>query len=151
MHIPAQRAASRAAAFREMFRSRDLEFIIEAHNGLSAKIAEEAGFKGVWVKKRLEMDKPVKRLVHSDDLNEIGYDAILSKFHNPFEVTELFENNGFDDINLLWYHYLPAMPPLEEEHRELFRREALKLEHNNSKWKGLFLCSAFVVEAQRTE
>ena len=104
-----------------------------------------------YLMKRLEMDKPDKRLIHSDDPNEIGYDAILSKFHNPFEVTELFENNGFDDINLLWYHYHPAMPLLEEEHRELFRQEALKLENNNSKWKGLFLCSAFVVEARRTE
>jgi phosphoenolpyruvate phosphomutase len=26
----------------------ELEFIMEAHNGLSAKIAEEAGFKGIW-------------------------------------------------------------------------------------------------------
>lgn len=28
--------------------SPELEFIMEAHNGLSAKIAEEAGFKGIW-------------------------------------------------------------------------------------------------------
>lgn len=28
--------------------SSELEFIMEAHNGLSAKIAEEAGFKGIW-------------------------------------------------------------------------------------------------------
>lgn len=28
--------------------SPDLEFIMEAHNGLSARIAEEAGFKGIW-------------------------------------------------------------------------------------------------------
>jgi phosphoenolpyruvate phosphomutase len=39
---------SRAAAFRALLRSSDLEFIIEAHNGLSAKIAEEEGFKGLW-------------------------------------------------------------------------------------------------------
>ena len=25
-----------------------LEFLIEAHNGISAKIGEEAGFKGLW-------------------------------------------------------------------------------------------------------
>ena len=30
---------------RDMFQSKDLEFIMEAHNGLSAKIVEEAGFK----------------------------------------------------------------------------------------------------------
>jgi len=28
--------------------SHDLEFLMEAHNGLSAKIVEEAGFKGIW-------------------------------------------------------------------------------------------------------
>ncbi|XP_060593301.1 phosphoenolpyruvate phosphomutase [Ruditapes philippinarum] len=33
---------------KKMLTSPDLEFIMEAHNGLSAKIVEEAGFKGVW-------------------------------------------------------------------------------------------------------
>jgi len=34
--------------FRNLLHSQDLEFICEAHNGLSAKIVEEAGFKGIW-------------------------------------------------------------------------------------------------------
>ncbi|KAL9981177.1 hypothetical protein ACROYT_G009847 [Oculina patagonica] len=33
---------------RKMLESPELEFIMEAHNGLSAKIVEEAGFKGIW-------------------------------------------------------------------------------------------------------
>ncbi|MDZ7764240.1 MAG: phosphoenolpyruvate mutase [Melioribacteraceae bacterium] len=33
---------------KKLLTSPDLEFIMEAHNGLSAKIAEEAGFKGIW-------------------------------------------------------------------------------------------------------
>lgn len=33
---------------KEMLNSKNLEFIMEAHNGLSAKIVEETGFKGVW-------------------------------------------------------------------------------------------------------
>lgn len=33
---------------KEMLNSKELEFIMEAHNGLSAKIVEEAGFKGIW-------------------------------------------------------------------------------------------------------
>jgi len=33
---------------RQMLKSDELEFIMEAHDGLSAKIAEEAGFKGIW-------------------------------------------------------------------------------------------------------
>jgi len=33
---------------RELLRSGETEFILEAHNGLSARIVEEAGFKGIW-------------------------------------------------------------------------------------------------------
>lgn len=33
---------------KNMLMSNELEFIMEAHNGLSAKIAEETGFKGIW-------------------------------------------------------------------------------------------------------
>ena len=28
--------------------SSNLEFLLESHNGISAKIAEEVGFKGLW-------------------------------------------------------------------------------------------------------
>ena len=34
--------------FRKLINSNQLEFIMEAHSGLSAKIVEEAGFKGIW-------------------------------------------------------------------------------------------------------
>ena len=34
--------------FKELLLSDRLEFLMEAHNGLSAKIVEEAGFKGIW-------------------------------------------------------------------------------------------------------
>ncbi len=34
--------------FKKMLASKQLEFILEAHNGLSAKIVEETGFKGIW-------------------------------------------------------------------------------------------------------
>ncbi len=40
--------AKKTAAFCGLLTSGELEFICEAHNGLSAKIAEEAGFKGIW-------------------------------------------------------------------------------------------------------
>lgn len=41
-------ALSRAAQLRAMLLSNELEFIMEAHNGVSARIVEEAGFKGIW-------------------------------------------------------------------------------------------------------
>jgi phosphoenolpyruvate phosphomutase len=34
--------------FKQLLRSSQVEFLMEAHNGLSARIVEEAGFKGVW-------------------------------------------------------------------------------------------------------
>ena len=40
--------ATRSAKLRQMLLSPELEFILEAHNGLSARIVREAGFKGIW-------------------------------------------------------------------------------------------------------
>jgi phosphoenolpyruvate phosphomutase len=40
--------AKKTTQFREMLESSELEFVMEAHDGLSAKIVEEAGFKGIW-------------------------------------------------------------------------------------------------------
>lgn len=34
--------------FKQMLHSDQVEFIMEAHSGLSAKIVQEAGFKGIW-------------------------------------------------------------------------------------------------------
>lgn len=34
--------------FKQLLSSNQTEFILEAHNGLSAKIVEEAGFRGIW-------------------------------------------------------------------------------------------------------
>ncbi len=39
---------SRTLRLREMLQSNRLEFLMEAHNGISARIAREAGFKSIW-------------------------------------------------------------------------------------------------------
>ncbi|SAK58136.1 phosphoenolpyruvate mutase [Caballeronia glebae] len=39
---------SRTLRLREMLQSNRLEFLMEAHNGISARIAREAGFKAIW-------------------------------------------------------------------------------------------------------
>src|SRR6202521_1996764 len=41
-------APSRTAKLRAMLHSPELEFLMEAHNGLSARIVKEAGYKGIW-------------------------------------------------------------------------------------------------------
>ncbi|XP_071110913.1 phosphoenolpyruvate phosphomutase-like [Haliotis cracherodii] len=38
----------RSKELKQMLTSNNLEYLMEAHNGLSAKIVQEAGFKGVW-------------------------------------------------------------------------------------------------------
>jgi 2-polyprenyl-3-methyl-5-hydroxy-6-metoxy-1,4-benzoquinol methylase len=96
---------------------------------------------------RLRMDMPPIRERAAEDPEAPGYDAILAKFHNPFEAMELFKRHKFHDISFRWYHYHPAMPYLEGELPELFRKEAIRLEQESSGWRGYFLCSAFIIEA----
>ncbi|MBX3219580.1 MAG: phosphoenolpyruvate mutase [Labilithrix sp.] len=38
----------KTTALKNMLKGSGLQFLMEAHNGLSAKIAEEAGFEGIW-------------------------------------------------------------------------------------------------------
>ncbi len=38
----------KARLLRTLLESQELEFICEAHNGISARIVEEAGFRGIW-------------------------------------------------------------------------------------------------------
>jgi phosphoenolpyruvate phosphomutase len=39
---------NKCAQLRLLLESPQLDFIMEAHNGISARIVEEAGFKGIW-------------------------------------------------------------------------------------------------------
>ncbi len=73
-----------------------------------------------------------------------GHDAM---YHNPFEVTKTFRRLGFTDIEIVPFHYHAGMPALEASDPQRFRNESLAMEHETSGWKGLFLCSAFLVKA----
>ena len=46
--VPSSPVLNRFQALRQLLLSPDLSFLMEAHNGLSAKIVEEAGFQGIW-------------------------------------------------------------------------------------------------------
>ncbi len=48
LQVSADSPPSKASRFRAMLNSKNLEFLMEAHNGLSAKIVEETGFSGIW-------------------------------------------------------------------------------------------------------
>lgn len=59
----------------------DLGFIMEAHNGLSAKIVEEAGFKGIW-----GSGLSISAAMGVRDSNEASYTQVL-------EVCEFMSDN----------------------------------------------------------
>jgi len=48
MTCPVTREISKTRQFKRLLQSRRLEFLMEAHNALSARIVEEAGFGGIW-------------------------------------------------------------------------------------------------------
>jgi phosphoenolpyruvate phosphomutase len=48
MDESATAVTTKAARFRQLLQSPNLDFLLEAHNGLSAKVVEEAGFDGIW-------------------------------------------------------------------------------------------------------
>src|SRR5688572_26473751 len=43
-HLPMKKTTQ----FKQLLQSDRLEFLLEAHNGISARIGQEAGFKGLW-------------------------------------------------------------------------------------------------------
>ncbi|CAK83598.1 unnamed protein product (macronuclear) [Paramecium tetraurelia] len=45
---PSSLFSKRTTKLKHLIQSKELEFIMEAHNGLSALIVQEAGFKGIW-------------------------------------------------------------------------------------------------------
>lgn len=76
-----------------------------------------------------------------------GYDEILSKYHNPFEMTMLFSEAGLQLTDIHFYHYHALPPMFENAYPELFRKLSLEMESNASDWRGYFMSSAYVVEA----
>jgi len=98
------------------------------------------------LRERFRMDLPQLR---RGKQNEPGYDEVLSRTHNPFIMRSLFEENGFSDVRVLFYHYHCLPPMLENEFPDLFRRSSLAMEDPND-WRGHFMASAFIVAGVRT-
>jgi 2-polyprenyl-3-methyl-5-hydroxy-6-metoxy-1,4-benzoquinol methylase len=94
---------------------------------------------------RLAMDKPPKR---EWDVNGPAYDEILAKFHNPYELKELVESKGFRDVRFHWYNYHVTPPMMAKELGQTFRTAGIAMEPSTD-WRGMFLCSAGVIEATK--
>lgn len=92
---------------------------------------------------RLAVDKPPLRTRPTGD----GYDEILSRFHNPFELAELVKSFGYSDLSFHWYNYHPAYPMIAGNiDPTIYRQAQMDLEGDKS-WRGMFLCSAGLIEA----
>jgi 2-polyprenyl-3-methyl-5-hydroxy-6-metoxy-1,4-benzoquinol methylase len=102
--------------------------------GVHGAVKDKAG---EFLKSRVDVDIPPKPTGHE------------AKYHNPLDVHQVFEAAGFVDVRIRPFHYHAAMPRFEKELGAAFRAESIALENEPSNWRGLFLCSAFVVEAYR--
>ena len=93
---------------------------------------------------RLAVEMPP---IRTRDDGTPGYDEILARFHNPFELMDLVRRQGYTDVRCHWYHYHPAPPMLTEKIGATeYRKGCVDLEHEGS-WRGMFLCSAGMIEA----
>ena len=77
-------AASRCTALREQIFAPELNFLMEAHNGISAKIAEEAGFKGLWAS-----GLTISTSLGLRDSNEASWTQVLDVLEYMADATTL--------------------------------------------------------------
>lgn len=87
--------------------------------------------------------------VRKGKADEPGYDEVLSRTHNPFELRATFDAAGLVDVRVLFYHF-HAVPPLAAGDAATAARAAsLAMEHDPEDWRGYFMASAFFVVGRR--
>ncbi len=83
---------------KNMLSSGRTEFILEAHNGLSARIVEEAGFKGIWGSGLALSAQHAVR-----DNNELSWTQVVAQLEFMTDVTSipilLDGDTGYGDFN----------------------------------------------------
>jgi SAM-dependent methyltransferase len=99
------------------------------------------------LKKSFKMDLPKVRKGKKD---EPGYDEVLSRTHNPFEVKMKFEQAGFKNVQTLFYHFHGLPPMFEKEVPKEFEKLSLAMEKNPKDWRGHFMASAFLITGTAT-
>jgi len=69
---------------KQMLQSNELEFLMEAHNGLSAKIVENAGFKGIWAS-----GLSISAALGVRDNNEASWTQVLEVIEFMSDATDI--------------------------------------------------------------
>jgi SAM-dependent methyltransferase len=98
------------------------------------------------IERQFRIDLPPIRKGKS---GEPGYDEVVSRTHNPFELRQIAEHAGLRDVSVLFYHY-HCMPPMVEHLLSgLFRKASLAME-DPTDWRGHFMASAFILSGYRS-
>ena len=88
----------KTSQFRSLLDSEILEFLLESHNGISAKIAEESGFKGLWAG-----GLAISAQYGVRDSNEASWTQILEVLEFMSDATSipimLDGDTGYGDFN----------------------------------------------------
>jgi len=89
---------TKAAKLKNLLQSQQTQFILEAHNGLSARIVEEAGFKGIWGSGLALSAQHAVR-----DNNELSWTQVVEQLEFMTDVTSipilLDGDTGYGDFN----------------------------------------------------
>lgn len=111
-------------------------------------VPEEAGAIDVALEEldsRFRIDLPP---VRTGTVDEPGYDEVLSRTHNPFEMKQAAEAAGLVDVEVLFYHYHALPPMVEGLLPRTFRNRSVALESPRD-WRGHFLASAFILKGRK--
>ena len=91
---------SRARRLRELLLSKQVTVLMEAHNGLSARIVEEAGFKGVWAS-----GLSISAAMGVRDNNEASWTQVLEAVEFMSDAVQipilLDGDTGFGNFNIV--------------------------------------------------
>lgn len=97
------------------------------------------------VEQQFRMDLPT---VRKGKVGEPGYDDVLSRTHNPFELRCAAERAGLQNVSIMFYHYHCLPPMVESLLPETFRRASIAME-DPTDWRGHFMASAFILAGYR--
>jgi phosphoenolpyruvate phosphomutase len=88
----------KTTTLRKLLNSCHLEFLVESHNGISAKISEEAGFKGIWAS-----GLSISAQFGVRDSNEASWTQVLEMVEFMSDVTSvpilLDGDTGYGNFN----------------------------------------------------
>lgn len=91
-------ALTKTQQFRRLLTSPRLEFLMEAHNGVSARIVEETGFKGIWAS-----GLTISSALGVRDRNEASWTQVLEVVEFMADATSipilLDGDTGYGDFN----------------------------------------------------